>query len=388
VRRRIVLAVYLGGFIQGVALILFPAAGPLLTDPDGFGLSSGQYGLLFTPHILAGILASTFASRYADRIGVKRVLTAGLALDVVAMGLLALSHTWAPGRLAYLTVMVAITAVGAGFGLCISALNAFAFDLFTRRADSAVTALHLMVGLGQVGAALILSLFVMLGFWWGAPILVGLLGLSLLVFQSSLRMTLSPEHRLDPRMASTSVPARVWFFALVVFLYGICEGALGNWSPIFLEQDVGLSKAQAGLGLSIFWGSVTGGRLLFTLVGRWITGRHLYIVAPLVTCVGLTFFPAIRSPMDGFVLLGVLGLSMSTFFPLSISRSSAERPQHVSTISGLLVASLAIGIGLSSTVLGFFRFSVGLAPMFYVIAATSAVVWLLAAGLSVSRPRF
>ncbi|NJP04206.1 MAG: hypothetical protein HC837_00540 [Chloroflexaceae bacterium] len=52
-------------------------------------------------------------------------------------------------------------------GLAVTALNAYAFDFFRSYADAAVNALHVMAGVGQVGAALILSLFRDLGFWWG-----------------------------------------------------------------------------------------------------------------------------------------------------------------------------------------------------------------------------
>src|SRR3972149_3541862 len=126
-KSKAVLAVYLSGLLQGIALIIFPAAGPLLTDPQFHGLSSAQFGVLFTPQIAAAIVASALAAR----------------------------------------------AVGAGFGLTLTALNAFAFDLFPGRQDSAVTGLHVLTGTGQVGASLILGLFLGFGIWGGAAVTVG-----------------------------------------------------------------------------------------------------------------------------------------------------------------------------------------------------------------------
>ena len=45
--------------------------------------------------------------------------------------------------------------------------------LLDQGADAAVTALHVLTGLGQVGSSLILGFFRGLGFWWGAPLVIG-----------------------------------------------------------------------------------------------------------------------------------------------------------------------------------------------------------------------
>ena len=88
-KSKAVLAVYLSGLLQGIALIIFPAAGPLLTDPQFHGLSSAQFGVLFTPQIAAAIVASALAARLAARVGMKRILLAGLGFNLAAMLLLA-----------------------------------------------------------------------------------------------------------------------------------------------------------------------------------------------------------------------------------------------------------------------------------------------------------
>ncbi len=81
-----VLAIYLSGLLQGIALIIFPAAGPLLTNPNLHGLSSAQFGLLFTPQIIAAIVASGLTARCVTWFGgMGRVLLAGLAANVLAM---------------------------------------------------------------------------------------------------------------------------------------------------------------------------------------------------------------------------------------------------------------------------------------------------------------
>jgi len=47
------IATFSAGLIQGIALVAFPAASTILTNPEGYGLSSTEYGSLFIPPITA-----------------------------------------------------------------------------------------------------------------------------------------------------------------------------------------------------------------------------------------------------------------------------------------------------------------------------------------------
>ena len=69
------------------------------------------------------------------------------------------------------------------------------------------------------------------------------------------------------------------FHAVMVFLYGVCEATFGNWSPIYLEQDAGLAMSEAALALSVFWGMVTAGRVLFALTAIWFRPQALHMVS-------------------------------------------------------------------------------------------------------------
>ena len=253
-RWQTVTAVYLSGLLQGIAIVLFPAAGPLLTDPVFHGLSSSQFGVLFTPQLIAAISASALAARLARRFNMKRVLSAGLLANLIAMLLLGASHLLV-GRsnLAFMMLLPATAAVGAGFGFTITTLNAYAFELFPGREDSAVTGLHVLTGMGQAGAALTLELFLSLGIWWGAPLAIGAAIILMILFQLGLPLRLSTEGTNQPtNRQSNKLPLRVWLFAVVALAYGGIEGTFGNWTPIYLETGAGLRMAEAALGLSLF----------------------------------------------------------------------------------------------------------------------------------------
>lgn len=362
-RAMTVFAVYASALLHGVALIMFPAAGSLFTDPDFHGLSSAQFGGLFTPQIIAAIIASLWTANLARRFGMKRVLQMGMLANVAAMLLMALSSlVTGVNLLAFGALLLGTASVGAGFGLGISALNAYAFDLFRSRANAAVTALHVLAGVGQFSAPLILAQFVGLGFWWGAPlVVVGALGL-VLALQVVLSLRLSTEGAGEPGSAGGQMgrlPLRVWIFAVAVFLYGVCEATFGNWATIFLEDEIGLLAAEAALGLSVFWGSVTLGRILYTVADIWLKPQVAYYIVPFVVALVFVGLPLVSGFTLAILLLALGGLGLSFFFPLSVSLASAEAPARLAAASGLMVASIQLGVGFSANVVGLLRNEAG-----------------------------
>jgi hypothetical protein len=48
--------VYAAGVAQGIALVTFPAASTIFTDPSEYDLSNTQYGTLFLPQVVAGCM--------------------------------------------------------------------------------------------------------------------------------------------------------------------------------------------------------------------------------------------------------------------------------------------------------------------------------------------
>ena len=54
--------VYAAGVAPGIALVTFPAASTILTDPSEYDLSSTQYGTLFLPQVVTAIVAAVMGA--------------------------------------------------------------------------------------------------------------------------------------------------------------------------------------------------------------------------------------------------------------------------------------------------------------------------------------
>lgn len=371
-------AVYLSGLLAGMALILFPSAGALLTDPTQHNLTSAQFGLLFTPQIVAAIAASFGAAGVARRVGMKRTLALGLALMLAAMLVLAATAALigSADSAVFPALLLATAGAGAGFAFTITALNAFAFDLFPGREDSAVTALHVCTGLGQVGAALVLSLFIGFGAWAGAPIAIAVAIAAMLAFQSRLPLALRAEMMPAAGKGATrqGLPRRAWLYAAIALCYGALEATFGNWTPLYLT-GAGLTAAEGALGLSLFWGAVTAGRALFAVAAARFNVKPLFYATPIVTGAALLLLPALSGAVPHYLALIVAGLALSYFFPYTISLASAETPDRTAAVSGLLFAGIQLGSGLSANAIGTLTMTLGLQPLF-----TSMVIFAVVMG--------
>src|SRR5262249_57920656 len=103
------------GVAQGIALVTFPAASTILTDPGEYGLSNTQYGLLFVPQVIMAIAASLLGSSLAGRFGIKRLYLAGLLAGLASMLVLLVSALFECGDFAFVLLLLATPWLGTGF---------------------------------------------------------------------------------------------------------------------------------------------------------------------------------------------------------------------------------------------------------------------------------
>jgi hypothetical protein len=76
--------VYAAGVVQGIALVTFPAASTILTDPAEYDLSSTQYGALFLPQVR--IAAFGVGPLLAGGIGLPTIYASAAVIAVILGG--------------------------------------------------------------------------------------------------------------------------------------------------------------------------------------------------------------------------------------------------------------------------------------------------------------
>lgn len=336
--------VYAAGAVQGIVLVTAPAASTVFTSPTGYDLSSARYGTLFLPQVVTAVAGALLGPRL---LRLKTALVGGLACGLLAMALLVASQILiaSPGT-AYTLLLIATAGVGAGFGLAVPALNSLAAVFHPRGPDRAVLVLNALLGLGTALAPAFVVLFVGLGFWWGLPILSGVLLLGLLGLAAPLALAGPPR----PTGRAGPLPRRLWLYAGFAVLYGACETVNGNWAQLDLTTAVGASAAVAAAALTAFWAMVTVGRIGFAALDRVIPPRWTLRLLPIALAGVFLLVAALPSGRGGFgiVAFGLAGLACSALLPLIVSFGQAEFAAIAATVSGVVIAAYQLGFGIAA----------------------------------------
>jgi fucose permease len=351
--------IYAAGLVQGIVLVTFPAASTIFTSPSHYDLSTTQYGTMFLPQVVTAITAALLGAGLARRFSLKRVYLAGLAADLVSMGLLITSQFFTNQRsLAYALLLVATGALGLGFGLTVPALNTFTAAFHPLAVDRSILVLNALLGLGTALAPVFVAIFDGLGAWWGLPVMSSALLVGLIAVSARLPLQVGAEDagtgEVDRAGASREqrppLPRRFWLFAGFAVLYGVCETMNGNWSQSLMTSHLGASATTASLALTVFWVMVTAGRVLFAAIQRAFPTRRTYHLLPFVLTAAFVLIATLPSgsTAGGVVAFGLAGLGCSALLPLTISFGQQQLVAASAMAAGGIIAFYQAGYGIAA----------------------------------------
>jgi fucose permease len=337
-------------FLVGLAYAAFVSLGL----PDGltgvawpsiraaFDLPLDALGALVTTATV-GYLASSFSSgRALARIGVGWLL----ALSCLATAISLLGYGAAPAW----AVMVGLGLLaGLGAGAIDAGLNTYAAESFSART---VNWLHASFGLGAAGGPIVMSGVISAGQSWRLGYLI--VGVAQLLLASCFALTRdlwraptgdghpAPTARA-PMVRTLRLPS-AWLSMLLFFLYTGLEICAGQWLYSLLTEARGMGPAPAGVCVSVYWGSLTAGRVLSGLIVARITVRtllHLCLVGAMLGAVVLWLG---RAPWPAVGGVALLGLSLAPMFPSLIALTPARMgPAHTANTVGFQIAAAMLG---------------------------------------------
>jgi MFS family permease len=138
----------------------------------------------------------------------------------------------------------------------------------------------------------------------------------------------------------------------LIFVCYLSEGAIADWSAIYMKSAHGVDPFMAVLAYMIFNGCMTIGRLKGDLVIRRIGARPTLIAGGMMGVFGLSL--GLLSPSITFALVGfgIIGLGLSVLVPILISMAGSlpggDRNVAIARVStcgsiGLMAGPAAIG---------------------------------------------
>ena len=328
----------------------------------------------------SGYVASSFASgRLLRHLNVGTVLALSSALT--AAGLLGYAST------ARWPVMVALgVLLGLGGGAIDSSLNAYAA---TRHGARTLNWLHACYGIGAATGPVIMTAVLVRGLpWQRGYALVGLTQLALAgCFAVTSRWwdrnttageTSAPVFATIP--ATLRLPA-AWLGILAFFVYAGVEASTGVWTYTLLTEGRGMAALDAGRIASLFWGALTGGRLLAAFAGAGVQPRPMLRMAlwGITLGTGLVWLDLNPLVTAAGVLLagGACGPGFPTLVALTPARLGAE---HAPNAVGFQIAAAAVGLSMLPALVGIAAGALGIeviATLIVVQAVALMLVYLL-----------
>lgn len=326
----------------------------------------------------AGYLCASFCSGMLLRIlPIGSVLALStLAAAVALLGFASSPYWWLIVALGFLA--------GLGGGAIDASLNAYGARHFSPRV---LNWLHAFFGLGTTTGPLIVTL--VLGAdqsWRLSYVIVGSaqLALALAFFLTRQRWTQVPERGGGPEpapVAATTLDTLrrpvVWFGMLMFFFYSGVEMAAAAWSYSVLTLGRGMAETSAGLVVSLYWGSLMAGRILFGFMAN-----HVPLVPTLRLCIIGSIIGTLLFWLDPSEPLSVAGLMMVGFFfaPIFASLISLTPArvghEHANSAIGFQVAAAALGAASLTGVAGVLARSFGLEVIGVALFIAALLLWL------------
>ena len=366
-------AVFSSSFVQGLVSVAFPASAAVLR---GRGLTDTQYGSIFLPQMALAAAGALGAGFVLDRLGAKRGLVLGFVLMALSQAALA-CVPFAPPVGVYPLALVGTSLLGLGAGVSAGPLNAYPQVLFPVRGESAVVALHAVVGVGLAVTPVLAGAAIDRGVWLAVPFLLAAASLALFVVLERLHL---PETE-PPRRGAGRRPFRVptlWLFVGVALLYGMTEAVYGNWGVVYLTEERGLGVATAGLAVTAFWAAITGSRLAVAAMLLRAEPARVLPALGAAMATSCLLVPLAGSAHASVLVFAAGGLGCSAVFPLAVGLAGRRFPEDRAWVSSALFAALVAGQAVGSLSTGLLHSRLDLATIYRLAALPPALAALLA----------
>jgi fucose permease len=301
--------------VNGAAIGTWVAQIPWVQER--FDLSKSTIGLLILAMAISVILALPIAGQAVVRHGSARVTWVGGIAAALAVNLLVL----APHPLLAAAGLFAIGGASAAMDV---AMNSHGVGVEERLGRPIMSSLHAGWAFGGMGGAAFVALCHALGV--DAHLLTAIssaLLLTVLLYAAG-RLGHGSAAEGDDTPGFTLPSRGVVLLAVLCFLVMITEGAMADWSGLYMRQDLGASAAVAALAYSFFTGGMTVGRLVGDAINARIGPVALLRGGALLTGIPLGALLLIGQPAPALIGLFLVGLGVANGVPLMFSAAGRQ----------------------------------------------------------------
>jgi predicted MFS family arabinose efflux permease len=341
-------------------------------------LEEAQLGLLLLCLGIGSLAAMPLTGLLASRFGCRPVILVSGVLGCLVLPLLSLAPT-------PLLQGVALLAFGAAIGALDVAMNIQAVIVEKEQGGALMSGFHGLFSVGGFAGAGGMALLLGLG-------LTPTLACVVVAAVAALALVLAAPNLLHTTPAAErDTPFFVMPHGAVILIGGLCfliflaEGAVLDWSAVFLTGVGGMAADQGGLGYAVFAVAMTAGRLTGDRIVRRWGGTRVLLAGGLATAAG--FFTVVLAPVPAVALLGFLlvGLGASNIVPVLFTAAGNQKDMPVGLAVSAITTIGYAGILAGPALIGFVSHAVGLHLAFAGLGLAALLVAASARLLATTR---
>lgn len=333
------------------------------------GVDDGTLGLLLLCLGLGSIVTMPMVGILASRFGCRAVIVASTLALALVLPMLAVADTL-PG------MAISLALFGASVGAVDVAINIQAVMVEKDSGRNMMSGFHGLFSVGGIVGAGGMSLLLGAGV---SPLTATLMFSALLLglLAQSFRGLLPYGNQETGDAPLFTIPRGiVAFIGLLCFLVFLGEGAVLDWSALFLIGAHLVDPTQAGFGYTMFAIAMTVGRL----TGDWIvkTLGGMKVVVGGGTLAALGFLLTVLAPNQPLAFAGFLlvGLGASNIVPVLFTAAGKQTQMPPSHAIAAITTMGYAGILMGPAAIGFVAHHYSLGVAFVLVAGGMAFVAL------------
>lgn len=337
-------------FMLGVGSGTFAANIPRIKD--ALDLSPGALGIALLCCSLGGFVAMQFTAPLIKRIGLRLLLAYLMPLFPLVLILIGVAND-------FVTLAIAFALFGGATSIVGIAANAHAIDIEKAYAKTIMSSFHALFSIGGLAGATVGGVMAARHISIPISLFIVAIGLSLLgaVMIAKLFDVTKYDYAEDHEVIESEHKHHVgkWWRQVILigclmFVCFLCEGAIADWSAIYMKEAHGVGPIVAVLAYMIFNGCMTVGRLTGDKVIQRFGSIPTLIVGGIMGVVGLSIgllSPNLIVALGGF---GVIGIGLSVLVPILVSMagnlSGGDRNAALARVSTFGSVGLMVGPGM------------------------------------------
>lgn len=362
-----------GFVLTGVVTVLIGQVLPFFITR--WHMSDQLAGFFFPTQFIGSLCGTLLSSVIVQAKGFRYAIVLGFAMMVLGVASLNFGSE--------ILTFLAVAAYGGGYGLVVPGTNLWVAETSGDRSAAALNLLNLAWGVGAVSCPTLILYAIRTHSLSLVLYLIAAVSAALCV--SLLYISLDSQTLRTPKESNGSQPSTNHFVIVALcalfFIYVGNETCISGWSALFTKRLDVLGGARWVLAPTFFLAALLGGRGLASVVLLHVKEHWVAIGGLLLSSGGNFFLLRATSTTQAIASVAVIGLGLSSLYPIYIAWLSKWFGARARKVGGLLFSFGALGGAVPPWLVGIVSTHSGGLQYGFLVPLISSVSMLLIVGM-------